>query len=115
MALSLPKFRQRAGFGLIPALRQLGVEDAFTGAADFRGITPQERLFISAVVHQAYVDVDEQGTEAAAATAIGMRPMALRRGPDPIPMIVDRPFLFAITDTATGLPLFLGQVTRPAA
>jgi len=114
VALSLPKFRQRAGFGLIPALRQLGVEDAFTGAADFRGITPQERLSISAVVHQAYVDVDEQGTEAAAATAIAMRPMALRRGPDPIPMIVDRPFLFAITDTATGLPLFLGQVTRPA-
>ena len=115
VALSLPKFRQRAGFGLIPVLRQLGVEDAFTGAADFRGITPQERLFISAVVHQAYVDVDEQGTEAAAATAIGMRPMALRREPDPIPMVVDRPFLFAITDTATGLPLFLGQVTRPAA
>ena len=114
VALSLPKFRQRAGFGLIPVLRQLGVEDAFTGAADFRGITPQERLFISAVVHQAYVDVDEQGTEAAAATAIGMRPMALRREPDPIPMVVDRPFLFAITDTATGLPLFLGQVTRPA-
>jgi serpin B len=114
VALSLPKFRQRAGFGLIPALRQLGVEDAFTGAADFRGITPQERLSISAVVHQAYVDVDEQGTEAAAATAIAMRPMALRRGADPIPMIVDRPFLFAITDTATGLPLFLGQVTRPA-
>ena len=115
VALALPKFRQRAGFGLIPALRQLGVEDAFTGAADFRGITPQERLFISAVVHQAYIDVDEQGTEAAAATAIGMRPMALRREPDPIRMVVDRPFLFAITDTATGLPLFLGQVTRPAA
>ena len=114
VALSLPKFRQRAGFGLIPVLRQLGVEDAFTGAADFRGITPQERLFISAVVHQAYIDVDEQGTEAAAATAIGMRPMALRREPDPIRMVVDRPFLFAITDTATGLPLFLGQVTRPA-
>ena len=97
VALSLPKFRQRAGFGLIPVLRQLGVEDAFTGAADFSGITPQERLFISAVVHQAYIDVDEQGTEAAAATAIGMRPMALRREPDPIRMVVDRPFLFAIT------------------
>ena len=81
VALSLPKFRQRAGFGLIPVLRQLGVEDAFTDAADFSGITAQERLFISAVVHQAYIDVDEQGTEAAAATAISMRPMAMRRDP----------------------------------
>ena len=114
VALSLPKFRQRGGFGLIPVLRQLGIEDAFTEAADFSGITAQERLFISAVVHQAYIDVDEQGTEAAAATAIGMRPMAMRQEPDPIRMVVDRPFLFAIIDTATGLPLFLGQVTRPA-
>ena len=114
VALSLPKFRQRAGFGLIPVLQQLGVQDAFTGAADFSGITSAERLFIGAVVHQAYIDVDEQGTEAAAATAVAMRPMALRRGPEPVRMIVDRPFLFAITDTATGLPLFLGQVSRPA-
>jgi serpin B len=114
VALSLPKFRQRAGFGLIPVLQQLGVEDAFTSAADFSGITSAVRLVIGAVVHQAYIDVDEQGTEAAAATAVAMRPMALRRGPEPVRMIVDRPFLFAITDTATGLPLFLGQVTRPA-
>ena len=114
VALSLPKFRQRAGFGLIPVLQQLGVQDTFTSAADFSGITSAARLLIGAVVHQAYIDVDEQGTEAAAATAVTMRPMALRRGPEPVRMIVDRPFLFAITDTATGLPLFLGQVTRPA-
>ena len=114
VALSLPKFRQRAGFGLIPVLQQLGVQDAFTSAADFSGITSAVRLLISAVVHQAYIDVDEQGTEAAAATAVAMRPMALRREPEPVRMTVDRPFLFAITDTATGLPLFLGQVTRPA-
>ena len=114
VALSLPKFRQRAGFGLIPVLQQLGVQDAFTSAADFSGITSAVRLLIGAVVHQAYIDVDEQGTEAAAATAVAMRPMALRREPEPVRMIVDRPFLFAITDTATGLPLFLGQVTRPA-
>jgi serpin B len=114
VALSLPKFRQRAGFGLIPVLQQLGVQDAFTSAADFSGITSAERLLIGAVVHQAYIDVDEEGTEAAAATAVAMRPMALRRGPEPVRMVVDRPFLFAITDTATGLPLFLGQVSRPA-
>jgi serine protease inhibitor len=114
VALALPKFRQRTRAGLIPVLRQLGVRDAFTDAADFTGITAAERLQISAVVHQAYIDVDEQGTEAAAATAIGMRALALRRGPEPIPVTVDRPFLFAIIDQAAGLPLFLGQVARPA-
>jgi serpin B len=114
VALALPKFRQRTSAGLIPVLRDLGVEDAFTDRADFTGITTAEQLLISAVVHQAYIDVDEQGTEAAAATAVAMRPMALRREPAPIPLTVDRPFLFAIFDTATGLPLFLGQVTRPA-
>jgi serpin B len=114
VALALPKFRQRTSAGLIPVLRDLCVEDAFTDRADFSGITTAEQLLISAVVHQAYIDVDEQGTEAAAATAIALRPMALRRGPEPIPLTVDRPFLFAILDTATSLPLFLGQVTRPA-
>jgi serpin B len=114
VALALPKFRQRTSAQLIPLLRQLGVQDAFTDAADFTGITAATRLVIDAVVHQAYIDVDEQGTEAAAATAIGMRAMALRREPEPIPFTVDRPFLFAITDTATGLPLFLGQLTHPA-
>jgi serpin B len=115
VALALPKFRQRAAFGLVPALRQLGIEAAFTDRADFSGITPAEPLSISAVVHQAYIDVDEQGTEAAAATAITMRPMAAIRQPEPVTMTVDRPFLFAIIDTASGLPLFLGQVVRPAA
>lgn len=114
VALALPKFRQRTSAGLIPVLRQLGIGDAFTEHADFSGITTAGRLFIGAVVHQAYIDVDEQGTEAAAATAIGMRAMALRREPEPIPLTVDRPFLFAIVDTSSGLPLFLGQVTRPA-
>ena len=115
VALALPKFRQRAAFGLTPALRQLGIEAAFSDQADFTGITRADRLSISAVVHQAYIDVDEHGTEAAAATALTMRPMAAIREPEPITMTVDRPFLFAITDTAIGLPLFLGQVVRPAA
>lgn len=114
VALSLPKFRQRASFGLIPALRQLGIESAFGAGADFSGITTAEALMINAVVHQAYIDVDEQGTEAAAATAIGFRPLAARRLPDPVTMTVDRPFLFGILDTSTGLPLFFGQVTSPA-
>jgi serpin B len=113
VALSMPKFRQQARFGLIPVLRQLGIDAAFTDRADFSGITLQERLLIGAVAHQAYIDVDEQGTEAAAATAVTMRPMAAVRAPEPVTMTVDRPFLFAIIEVASGLPLFLGQVTRP--
>ena len=113
VALSLPRFRLEAAFNLIPALRRLGVTRAFGGEADFTGITDAEPLRIGAVAHKAYVDVDEHGTEAAAATAIAFRPLAATRPPPPVTMVVDRPFLIAIVDMATSLPLFLGQVTRP--
>lgn len=113
VTLSMPRFRLEAGFDLIPVLRRLGVEQAFTRQADFSGITEAERLLINVVVHQAYVDVDEQGTEAAAATAIAFRPTAAFRAPTPVTMTVDRPFVFAIIHTPTGLPLFIGQVRHP--
>jgi serpin B len=115
VTLSMPRFRLESGFDLIPALRRLGVSEAFGEDADFSGITEAERLQIGAVAHKAYIDVDEQGTEAAAATAVIMRASAVLRPPPPVTMVVDRPFLFAIIDTATGLPLFLGQVTHPRA
>jgi serpin B len=113
VTLSLPRFRVEAAFDLVPVLRQLGVTDAFTGQADFSGITEAERLLINAVAHKAYVDVDEQGTEAAAATAITFRPLAAFRAPAAVTMTVDRPFLFTIIHTPTGLPLFVGQVSHP--
>ena len=113
VTLSMPRFRLEAEFDLIPALQQLGVSQAFGDDADFGGITQAEPLSISAVAHKAYIDVDEQGTEAAAATAVIMRASAALRMPPPVTMVVDRPFLFAIVDTAAGLPLFLGQVARP--
>jgi serpin B len=115
VTLSLPRFRVEAAFDLIPALRRLGVTAAFGGDADFSEITQDARLRIGAVAHKAYVDVDEQGTEAAAATAVVMRTAAAMRPPPPVAMVVDRPFLFAIIDPATGTPLFLGQVSHPAA
>ena len=115
VALSLPSFRLEAAFDLIPALRRLGVTKAFGHDADFSGITDAEPLRIGAVVHKAYIDVDEHGTEAAAATAIVMRASAALRAPPAVTMVVDRPFLFAIIDTATSLPLFLGQVSHPGA
>lgn len=114
VTLSMPRFRLEAAFDLIPVLRQLGIKAAFSDA-DFSGITGAEPLRISAVAHKAYVDVDEHGTEAAAATGVGMRAAAAFRSPPPVTMVVDRPFLFAIVHQPTGLPLFLGQVSRPRA
>ena len=113
VTLSLPRFRLEAAFDLIPALRRLGVAEAFGDHADFGGITEAEPLQIGAVAHKAYVDVDERGTEAAAATAVVMRTLAAMRPPPAVTMLVDRPFLFAIVDTVTSLPVFLGQVSRP--
>jgi serpin B len=113
VTLSLPRFRVESSLSLAPVLRQLGVSQAFTSAADFSGITTAEKLQVSAIAHKAYIDVDEEGTEAAAATAVMFAAAGLMRMPPPVTMVVERPFLFAIIDTASTTPLFLGQVTRP--
>jgi serpin B len=114
VALSMPRFRVEASFRLDDTLQSLGVRRAFTDDADFGGICDPP-LSISAVVHKAYIDVGEEGTEAAAATAVAIRSLALRHGPQPdVRLVLDRPFLFVIADTRTGLPLFLGQFTMPA-
>jgi serpin B len=113
VTLALPRFRLEARFDLIPPLERLGVNRAFGAEADFSGITAAERLGISAVAHQAYIDVDERGTEAAAATAVVMTLSAAFRAPPTVTMVVDRPFLFAIGDNATGVTVFLGQVSQP--
>jgi serpin B len=115
VTLSLPRFRLEAAFDLIPALERLGITEAFGGDADFGGITSAEPLQIGAVAHKAYIDVDERGTEAAAATGVVIRTRAAVRPLQPVTMVVDRPFLFAIVDTSTSLPVFLGQVVRPGA
>jgi len=121
VALSLPKFTvdPAQALELTPALRALGIRLAFDRfAADFRGIAdppdPDDRLSISDVFHKAFVKVDEEGTEAAAATALLMQRAA--GIPEPaIAFRVDRPFLFAIRDRASGQVLFLGRVTDPLA
>lgn len=110
--LALPRFRQQGGYDLVPVLRGLGVTDAFGGQADFGVISAAERLRLGVVAHSAFIDVDEHGTEAAAATA-AVAVAAAMTGGEVIVLTVDRPFLFAITDTGTGLPLFLGRVTEP--
>jgi serpin B len=113
VTLSLPRFRVESSLNLAPVLRELGMSQAFTRTADFSGITTAEKLQVSAIAHKAYIDVDEQGTEAAAATAVMFAAAGLMRMPPPVTMVVDRPFLFAIIHTPSGTPLFLGQVTRP--
>jgi serpin B len=114
VALALPRFSVDTQASLGDLLQALGMPTPFDpDRADFSGISPQgEDLYISAVIHQANIDVDEYGTEAAAATAviIGVE----SRGPDPITVNVDRPFMFALRDTLTGSVLFLGRVTDPS-
>jgi serpin B len=114
VSLAMPRFRVESSFRLDDTLQALGIRRAFTGDADFGGITADERLAISAVVHKAYIDVGEEGTEAAAATAVVMRALALQRFNPDVRLVLDRPFLFMIADTETGLPLFAGQFARPA-
>lgn len=112
--LWMPRFRINSGFMLRDTLATLGVRLAFGDAADFGGIAP-ERLAISQVVHRACIDVGEKGTEAAAATGTVMRTLAVVRKSSPeITFVADRPFLFMIADTDSGLPLFAGQLTRVA-
>jgi serpin B len=112
--LTMPKFKFRTQAGLADALKALGMKKAFDGmTADFSGMTKDETLFISDVIHEAYIAVDEKGTEAAAATAVIMRAMAM---PAPaLQMTIDRPFLFALRDKDTGAVLFLGRMTDPTA
>jgi serpin B len=112
--LSLPRWRFRTHASLDEALRGLGMRAAFDErAADFRGMTRQERLCVSTVLHEAFIAVDEKGTEAAAATAVVMRTVSA-----PIlehEVVVDRPFLFVVHDVAHLTPLFVGRVTDPTA
>jgi serpin B len=111
--LTMPKFGIETRADLGAALVALGMTDAFDpDRADFSGMTTQEQLYISKVIHQADIDVDEKGTTAAAAIAVEMRAMSLPA--DPVTFHVDRPFLFFVRDVPTGAILFMGRVTEPA-
>jgi serpin B len=110
--LWLPKFGIETKTDLATILAAMGMPDAFNPSlADFSGMTAQERLYISAVIHQANIDVDEKGTTAAAATAVVLR--AVSAPDEPVTLRVDRPFLFALRDIQTGAILFLGRVVEP--
>jgi len=110
--LTMPKFTYESSFSLKKALMDLGMPDAFTDAADFSGMDGTRDLFISDVLHKAFVSVDEAGTEAAAATAVIMGLKAVPGMPHEVTL--DHPFIFLIRDIKTGAILFLGQVINPA-
>ena len=113
VAVLLPKFKLAAQFSLAKQLAEIGMTDAFSPRANFSGMDGERDLFISAVVHKAFVDVNEEGTEAAAATGVVMRSMAVFR-PLPIPTFrADHPFVFLIRDTHSGSILFLGRMADP--
>jgi serpin B len=112
--VSLPKFKVTAQFQLNEVLETMGMTLAFDSErADFSGMSTEEQLFISAVIHKAFVDVNEEGTEAAAATAVMMRSAAIRASEKPVEFRADHPFVFIIRDNRTESILFLGQVVNP--
>ncbi|ADB59295.1 proteinase inhibitor I4 serpin [Haloterrigena turkmenica DSM 5511] len=107
--LALPKFGIESKFSLVETMRELGMERAFDNDADFSGMVEDDDsdLYVDDIIHQSFVEVDEEGTEAAAATAVVMEDTAVA---DRVKMTVDRPFLFYVRDRPTETPLFVGRV-----
>jgi serpin B len=111
--LSLPKFKATNKFNLSATLSQMGMPMAFSpGGADFSGIDGKRDLCISTVIHQAFINVDEKGTEAAAATIV-MLAGAARPSSDMKVFNADHPFIFCIKDNTTGSILFMGKIMNP--
>ena len=110
--LYMPKFKLETGYDLVPSCKALGMKEAFQmGEADFSGMGwPKGDLWISQIKHKAFVEVNEEGTEAAAATAVGMVQTSLRNYPV---FRADHPFLFLIRDNQTGTILFMGRMVDP--
>jgi serpin B len=108
-----PRFKLETKYFLSENLTHMGMPSAFTNAADFSGIDGRQDLYISAVIHQAYVSVDEKGTEAAAATAVVVGLKGSPVGPAIPVFAADHPFIFLIQDRETGNILFMGKVADP--
>ena len=109
--IRLPRFKTDYEVTLNDALKSLGMEEAFSNKANFSGMG--KNFAISEVKHKTFVEVNEEGTEAAAATSVGIVATSLRQEPEPFQMIVDRPFFSAIRDNQTGSVLFMGSIIDP--
>jgi serine protease inhibitor len=110
--VELPRFKLDNEYDLTGVLSSMAMPLAFSARADFSAMS-DEPLLISFVKQKTYVEVNEQGTVAAAVTAIGVRAMAIMREPPPFQFVADRPFLIAIRERQTGLILFLGAISDP--
>lgn len=110
VTLAMPKFSFRNAYDLVPPMMELGMIDAF-GGADFSAMSTAADLVITGIFHQAFVEVNEEGTEAAAATAVVVGETSV---PPTFTVSVDRPFLFWIRDVPTGAMLFTGRVVDPS-
>jgi serpin B len=111
VALTMPSFGFDSAFRLSRALSALGMAAAFSPSADYTGISREGGIYLSEVLHKAFVSVDEVGTEAGAATAVVMSDAAMPSAE--LRVKVDRPFLFLIRHTRSGSILFLGRVVDP--
>lgn len=110
----LPRAKVSGDWQLAEVLAALGMPTAFSDAADFSGITPGRDLLLSRVVHQAVVEINEEGTEAAASTAVGLAPTSAPLEEEPAPVFrADHPFVVLVRDNATGALLFVARVADP--
>ena len=108
--LTMPRFETVSAFQLEDALSDMGMESAFDMSADFSGMDGTLSLYIASVIHKAFISVDENGTEAAAATAVIMQKL---NGESSVEFTIDRPFIYLIKDRGTGTILFIGRVLNP--
>jgi serpin B len=116
VVVHLPRFKTTAKFELSPVLKEMGMPLAFSDQADFSGLTEsQEPLQLGLVIHKAFVDVNEEGTEAAAATAVTVKAASMPLRPKPVPVFrADHPFVYMIRDVRNGSVLFLGRLADPS-
>jgi serpin B len=108
MDIYIPKFKFETKYFMNNNLKEMGMPTAFSGTADLSGMDGKNNLFISSVIHQGFIDVNEKGTEAAAATAVSMATSV------PPSFNANHPFIFLIQDNVTGNILFMGRVTDPS-
>jgi serpin B len=109
----MPEFHYEYSVSLEKPLRRMGVRQAFSDGADFSGLT-DDPVCLDAILHKTYINLNKNGTEAAAVTAVIVKAGSVRP-PEQLEekqVYLDRPFVYAIVDTQTGLPLFLGVVSR---
>jgi serpin B len=109
--LLIPKFKVLSEYNLVKNLKKLGIKDAFAGNADFSGICSNEHLFISDAIHKAIIEIDENGTEAAAATAVVMRKTSILL--DSVKVTIDKPFIYILRNNENNCIYFMGKVFNP--